>query len=151
MEKYATSLTQQFAESQTTIWVPCKNCLQLSVWRWTPMRYCRQWTHMCIAYEANCTEYSPNREATISSAGQDTYHILWNPEFVNVFTRAGHLSLSSFGLFTYLEGRDRGSTVVKVLCYKSVGRWFDPSWCQWIFHWHKILPIALWPWGRPSL
>ena len=25
-----------------------------------------------------------------------------------------------------------GSTVVKVLCYKSEGRWFDPSWCQWI-------------------
>ena len=46
---------------------------------------------------------------------------------------------------------DRGSTVVKALCYKSEGRWFDPSWCQWIFHWHKILPIALWPSGRPSL
>jgi len=29
---------------------------------------------------------------------------------------------------------DLGSTVVKVLCYKSKGRWFDPSWCQWIFH-----------------
>jgi len=29
---------------------------------------------------------------------------------------------------------DRGSTVVKVLCYKSEGRWFDPSWRQWIFH-----------------
>ena len=29
---------------------------------------------------------------------------------------------------------DRGSTVVKVLCYKPEGRWFDPSWCQWIFH-----------------
>jgi len=28
---------------------------------------------------------------------------------------------------------DRGSTVVKVLCYKSVGRWFDPSWCHWNF------------------
>ena len=41
---------------------------------------------------------------------------------------------------------DSGSTVVKVLCYKSEGCWFDPSWCQWIFHWHKILPIALWPW-----
>ena len=31
-----------------------------------------------------------------------------------------------------LQG-DRGSTVVKVLCYKSEGCWFDPSWCQWIF------------------
>jgi len=29
---------------------------------------------------------------------------------------------------------DRGGTVVKVLRYKSEGRWFDPSWCQWIFH-----------------
>ena len=29
---------------------------------------------------------------------------------------------------------DRGGTVVKVLCYKSEGRWFGPSWCQWIFH-----------------
>ena len=38
-----------------------------------------------------------------------------------------------------------GDTVVKVLCYKSEGRWFDPSWCHWIFHWHKILPIALRP------
>ena len=32
------------------------------------------------------------------------------------------------------DDTDRGSTVVKVLCYKSEGRWFDPSWCQWIFH-----------------
>ena len=28
----------------------------------------------------------------------------------------------------------RSGTVVKVLCYKSEGRWFYPSWCQWIFH-----------------
>ena len=27
----------------------------------------------------------------------------------------------------------RGSTVVKVLCYKSDGCWFDPSCCQWNF------------------
>ena len=29
---------------------------------------------------------------------------------------------------------DRGSTVVKMLCYKSEGRWFDPSWCRCFFH-----------------
>jgi len=29
---------------------------------------------------------------------------------------------------------DRGSTVVKVLCYNLAGCWFDPRWCQWIFH-----------------
>jgi len=23
--------------------------------------------------------------------------------------------------------------VVKVLCYKSEGRWFDPRWCHWNF------------------
>jgi spore maturation protein CgeB len=32
---------------------------------------------------------------------------------------------------------DRGSTVVKVLRYKSEGRWFDPRWCRGIFHWQK--------------
>ena len=36
---------------------------------------------------------------------------------------------------------------LSVLCYKSEGGWFDPSWCQWIFHRHKILLIALWLWG----
>jgi len=34
--------------------------------------------------------------------------------------------------YCYISG-DRGSTVVKVLCYKSEGRWFDPSWCHWNF------------------
>ena len=27
----------------------------------------------------------------------------------------------------YSQSGDHGGTVVKVLCYKSVGRWFDPS------------------------
>jgi len=27
----------------------------------------------------------------------------------------------------------RGGIVAKVLCLKSEGRWFDPSWCHWNF------------------
>ena len=46
---------------------------------------------------------------------------------------------------------DRGGPVVKVLCYKSEGRWFHPADVIGTFHWHKILPIALWPWGLLSL
>ena len=34
----------------------------------------------------------------------------------------------------FINSGDRGGTVVKVLCYKSEGRWSDPSWCRWIFH-----------------
>jgi len=30
-------------------------------------------------------------------------------------------------ILTYMSV-DRGGTVVKVLCYESEGRWFDPSW-----------------------
>ena len=26
-----------------------------------------------------------------------------------------------------------------------------PAGVKWIFHWHKIIPIALWPWGQLSL
>jgi hypothetical protein len=28
---------------------------------------------------------------------------------------------------------DRGGTVVKVLCNKLEGRWFDSRWCHWNF------------------
>jgi len=35
--------------------------------------------------------------------------------------------------FTVSFNGDRGSTVAKALCYKSEVRWFNPSWCQWIF------------------
>jgi len=47
----------------------------------------------------------------------------------------------SFGCY-YLQyvpasKRDHGSTVVKVLCYKSEGRWLYLSRCQCTFHWQN--------------
>ena len=33
---------------------------------------------------------------------------------------------------TWIFG-NRGGTVIKVLCYKSEGHWFNPSWCHWNF------------------
>ena len=39
----------------------------------------------------------------------------------------------SFRNVTYKYLWDRGGTVVKVLCYKSEGRLFDPSWYNWNF------------------
>ena len=41
--------------------------------------------------------------------------------------------LNSKKIHFKLKQGDRGGTVVKVLCYKSEGRWFDPSWCHWNF------------------
>ena len=45
-----------------------------------------------------------------------------------------HVSMSNKFVITTALCRYRGSTVVKMLYYKSEGRWFDPSWCQWMFH-----------------
>ena len=36
-------------------------------------------------------------------------------------------------MYITVSNGDRAGTVVKVLCYKSEGLWFDPSWCHWNF------------------
>ena len=47
--------------------------------------------------------------------------------FMKFITSFCHLLYISTLIFI----RDRGGTVVKVLCYKSEGRWFDSRWCHW--------------------
>ena len=69
------------------------------------------------------------------------YFNFLSASFCTTFLSAGiatSISVHVFSLFLLIiiSGLfgDRGSSVVKVLCYKSEGRWLDPSWCQWIFH-----------------
>jgi len=42
----------------------------------------------------------------------------------------GHREKKIIGV---VGGGDRGGTVVKMLCYKSEGRWYDSRWCHWNF------------------
>jgi hypothetical protein len=35
--------------------------------------------------------------------------------------------------YNFVLGTADGGTVVKVLCYKSEGRWFNSRWCYWTF------------------
>ena len=57
-------------------------------------------------------------------------------------TMVSQLRILAFLIYWYRKKRlqthfltrwDRGGTVVKVLRYKSEGRWFDSRWCHWNF------------------
>jgi len=50
-----------------------------------------------------------------------------NQQLQNAAQKKEQLFRGFFLTFLFLRGR----SVVKVLCYKSEGRWFDPSWCHW--------------------
>jgi hypothetical protein len=39
----------------------------------------------------------------------------------------------------------QGNVVVKALCYKPEGRWFEALWGEWIFSIYLILPATLGP------
>jgi len=56
---------------------------------------------------------------------------LWAARGLVIGRRGGGGKIFKLFIPCILNQGDRGSTVVKVLYYKSEGRWFDRSWCQW--------------------
>jgi len=116
------------------------------VWRW--QRFARPIPTNCVdlsylvmhSYKFHCMSVQYDKHIfiitnTIHTIGVDKI-TLFKPTFNNVlsptcFDRHWIIIREVYTLFAKLLRRfgDRGSTVVKVLCYKSEGRWFDPSWC----------------------
>jgi hypothetical protein len=53
---------------------------------------------------------------------------------ISVYMFIKFVPLTCFAAFIKtLKGIADGGTVVKVLGYKSEGRWFDSRWCHWNF------------------
>ena len=83
-----------------------------------------------VADRGRLTRYGGYWGNKISRVDQNQLHCL---------VEKGHLQMlgeknprQKISLLRVLDG-DRGGTVVKVLCYKSEGRWFDSRWCHWNF------------------
>ena len=58
---------------------------------------------------------------------------IFGPERDEVTREWRKLHSEELCVLYFSSNEDRGRTVVKVLCYKTEGRWFDPSWYHWNF------------------
>ena len=91
-------------------------------------------------------------QANRSLANREIISILWNP----TFRYRNHKSFRPLRILSQMKPAHASKSQFVTIPFNIIlpstpRRWFDPSWCQWNFHWHKILPIALWPWVRLSL
>ena len=63
----------------------------------------------------------------------NTQTVLWLRNITPVLRQNSLVSLIKHFYIVLCCNGDCGCTVVKLLCYKLEGRWFDPSWCHWNF------------------
>ena len=98
----------------TTLPPSCADCLE--IWEpqtfWNPLGLSRPVMVLLYLYRLWSSKMFSVNALHYSSAA-------WSP--ISLL----HADLNYWGY--------RGGTVVKVLCYKSEGRWFYPRWCHWNF------------------
>ena len=75
--------------------------------------------------------YSHYRKSWVRSPTYDGENL---SAFLFVFYKRRYSAELPFRNTLFRPGGGRGSTVAKVLCYKSEGRWFDSRWCHWKFY-----------------
>ena len=119
--------------------LPAANNIELSLRKKKPYPQPLHITTVSYPHPLTINLARPNRSISPPVTGNTTKPSI-NYSSTNVtFTECwGALSLSLslyiyIYIYIYIYRGDRGGTVVKVLCYKSEGRWFDPSWCHWNF------------------
>jgi hypothetical protein len=62
-----------------------------------------------------------------------TWNIGWAPNNASRWQMGFNSAFRGLKTLIYMVVTGYGGTVVKVLCYKSEGRWFDSRWCHWNF------------------
>ena len=72
-------------------------------------------------------------EALAKRWGAHLYKAWKPPSLLKVQIYISVVLLDDIFMLLYNKNGGHGGTVVKVLCYKSEGRWFNPSWCHWNF------------------
>ena len=72
-------------------------------------------------------------DSAVTSGGQGKLIYFMSSNLVSAWSRTVNFNVLFLICSCLWYVGNRGSTVVKVLCYKSEGRWFDPSWCHWNF------------------
>ena len=79
----------------------------------------------CLRFLVGTSDFSPfpRRPALL----QGPLKLVFNG-YRDFFLGGG--SCRAIDLFLLYFFRDRSRTVVKLLCYKSEGRWFNPDWCH---------------------
>jgi len=90
-------------------------------------------THTHTHARTRVCRLQEDAEALIKRWGAQLYKAWKPPYLLEVQIYVSIVLLDDIFILLYNKIGDRGSTVLKVLCYKSEGRWFDPNWCHWNF------------------